>query len=80
MVRAAVRDACQRYSTLSKGSFDILLRVAVYEPDPSFLPGLGLRKSAYPPERHDLVDVAVAMAQGHPGEYIRHRVEHQIGD
>ncbi|MFD9533947.1 hypothetical protein [Streptomyces sp. NPDC060010] len=44
------------------------------------LPGLPLRKSAYPPELHDLVDTAVATARSHPDEYIRHRVEHQIGD
>ncbi|MFI7385176.1 hypothetical protein [Streptomyces sp. NPDC049813] len=44
------------------------------------LPGLPLRKSAHPPELHDLVDVAVATARSHPDEYIRHRVEHQVGD
>ncbi|MFJ3105485.1 hypothetical protein [Streptomyces sp. NPDC086835] len=44
------------------------------------LPGLVLRKSAYPPELHDLVDAAVATARSHPDDYIRHRVEHQVGD
>lgn len=44
------------------------------------LPGLPLRKSIYPPELHDLVDAAVAIARSHPDEYIRHRVEHQVGD
>ncbi len=44
------------------------------------LPGLPLRKSAYPPELHDLVSAAVATARSHPDEYIRHRVEHQVGD
>ncbi|MFJ6630990.1 hypothetical protein ACIQMR_06180 [Streptomyces sp. NPDC091376] len=44
------------------------------------LPGLSLRKSVYPPELHDLVDAAVATARSHPDEYIRHRVEHQVGD
>ncbi|MEU4267947.1 hypothetical protein [Streptomyces sp. NPDC026092] len=44
------------------------------------LPGLPLRKSAYPPELHDLVDAAVATARSHPDEYIRQRVEHQVGD
>ncbi|MDD9377659.1 hypothetical protein M8Z33_13520 [Streptomyces sp. ZAF1911] len=43
------------------------------------LPGLPLRKSAFPPELHDLVDAAVAVARSHPDEYIRHRVEHQVG-
>ncbi|WP_234042448.1 hypothetical protein [Streptomyces marianii] len=44
------------------------------------LPGLSLRKSAYPPELHDLVEAAVSTARSHPDEYIRHRVEHQVGD
>lgn len=44
------------------------------------LPLLPLRKSSYPPELHGLVDEAVAIARPHPDEYIRHRVEHQVGD
>ncbi|WP_328861188.1 hypothetical protein [Streptomyces sp. NBC_00306] len=44
------------------------------------LPGLSLRKSAYPAEFHSLVDAAVAIARSHPDDYIRHRVEHQVGD
>ncbi|MFE5807653.1 hypothetical protein [Streptomyces sp. NPDC056491] len=44
------------------------------------LPLLSLRKSAYPPELHALVDEALATARSHPDEYIRHRVEHQAGD
>ncbi|MBT2370234.1 hypothetical protein J7E88_34425 [Streptomyces sp. ISL-10] len=44
------------------------------------LPGLPLRKSAYPPELHELVDAAVATARSHPDDYLRHRVEHQVGD
>ncbi|WP_234328072.1 hypothetical protein [Streptomyces sp. NRRL S-37] len=43
------------------------------------LPGLPLRKSAHPPELHDLVDTAVRIARSHPDAYIRHRVEHQVG-
>ena len=42
------------------------------------LPGLPLRKSAYPAGLHDLVDTAVTIARSHPDEYIRHRVEHQV--
>ncbi|MFD7878874.1 hypothetical protein ACFV5G_33075 [Streptomyces sp. NPDC059766] len=175
VVRAAIRDACRRGAVLSEESFDVLLRAAVHEPDPSFnrwfveptlnafgprrvrialleylrtgtdleragaarawywsalplrmpvvraengratgqaetdggsavvaewneaalrefvsnehldvrrciLPGLSLRKSVYPPELHALVDAAVAAARAHPDEYIRHRVEHQVGD
>ncbi|WP_234478704.1 hypothetical protein [Streptomyces sp. MBT65] len=175
VVRAAIRGACRRGIVLSEESFEVLLRAAVHEPDPSFnrwfvepalnafghrrvriallgylrtgtdleragaarawywsalplrmpvvraengratgqaetddgstvvaewneaalrefvsnenvdvrrcvLPGLSLRKSAYPPELHALVDVAVATARSHPDEYIRHRVEHQVGD
>ncbi|CAL9519162.1 hypothetical protein SUDANB176_03815 [Streptomyces sp. enrichment culture] len=44
------------------------------------LPGLPLRKSAYPPDLHHLVDAAVAVARSHPDAYLRHRVEHQVGD
>ncbi len=44
------------------------------------LPGLPLRQSAFPPELHNLVEAAVAIARSHPDEYIRHRVEHQIRD
>ncbi|MEJ8636195.1 hypothetical protein [Streptomyces sp. MS2.AVA.5] len=44
------------------------------------LPGLSLRKSAHPAELHDLVDAAVAIARSHPDDYIRHRVEHQVGN
>ncbi|MGW0185116.1 hypothetical protein ACWDV7_05090 [Streptomyces sp. NPDC003362] len=173
-VRTALREACRRGMTLSDEAFDVLLRAAVHDPDPSFnrhflepalnafgrvrvqrallaclrtgtdperagaarawywsalpprmpgvraenpaagpappdadpsvvaewneaalrefvhnedldvrrcvLPGLPLRKSAYPPELHDLVDTAVATARSHPDDYIRHRVEHQVGD
>ncbi|MEU6550569.1 hypothetical protein ABZ915_09805 [Streptomyces sp. NPDC046915] len=43
------------------------------------LPGMSLQKEAYPTELHDLVDQAVAIARSHPDEYIRHRVEHQVG-
>ncbi|MET9253565.1 hypothetical protein [Streptomyces sp. NPDC003717] len=46
----------------------------------SLLPQLPLRKSAYPPELHGLVDTAVATARSHPDAYLRHRVEHQVGD
>ncbi|WP_314242973.1 hypothetical protein [Streptomyces sp. DSM 40907] len=38
------------------------------------------RKSAYPPELHGLVDEALATARSHPDEYIRHRMEHRVGD
>ncbi|MFF7210940.1 hypothetical protein ACFZAU_10420 [Streptomyces sp. NPDC008238] len=44
------------------------------------LPLLPLRRSAYPPELHAVVDVAVATARSHPDAYLRHRVEHQVGD
>ncbi|MDX3073332.1 hypothetical protein [Streptomyces sp. MI02-7b] len=174
-VRTALRAACRRGLSLSEESFDVLLRAAVHDPDPSFdrqfvepalnafgyrrvraallrylrtgtdperagaarawywtalplrmplvraeeprtadreepedgralvakwhqaalrefvenehldvrrsiLPELPLRTSAYPPELHDLVHAAVAIARSHPDAYIRHRVEHQVGD
>ncbi|GAB3980441.1 hypothetical protein GCM10029978_078510 [Actinoallomurus acanthiterrae] len=173
LVRAALRDACRQGLMLPDAAFEVLIKAAVYDPDPSFdrqfvepalnafgrrrvqsalldqlltgtdveragaarawywsalplrlhnvraenpraesqaapddgsvlarewneaalrefvsnehmdvrrclLPGLPLWPSAYPPELHDLVDAAVAIARSHPDEYIRHRVEHQV--
>ncbi|MET8628517.1 hypothetical protein ABZW30_33055 [Kitasatospora sp. NPDC004669] len=43
------------------------------------LPGLPLVPRAYPAELHALVETAIAIAQSHPDEYIRHRVEIQTG-
>ncbi|MGA5817265.1 hypothetical protein ACPC54_05305 [Kitasatospora sp. NPDC094028] len=43
------------------------------------LPGLRLRASAHPAELHGLVETAVAIARAHPDEYLRQRVEHQVG-
>ncbi|MFK4597009.1 hypothetical protein [Streptomyces pristinaespiralis] len=69
-VRAEWREAALREFV---GNEDLDVRRCI-------LPGLPLRKSAYPPELHDLVDAAVATARSHPDSYIRHRVEHQVGD
>ncbi|MEU6867821.1 hypothetical protein ABZ924_32080 [Streptomyces sp. NPDC046876] len=44
------------------------------------LPLLRLRPSAYPPELHGLMEAAVEIARAHEDEYIRHRVEIQVGD
>ncbi|UWE10177.1 hypothetical protein [Actinacidiphila bryophytorum] len=41
------------------------------------LPLLPLRHSSYPPQLHELVDEAVAVARNHPDVYLRHRVEIQ---
>lgn len=43
------------------------------------LPGLPLNPRHYPAELHDLVAQAVHIARTHPDEYLRHRVEHQVG-
>lgn len=43
------------------------------------LPGLPLNPRHYPAELHDLVAEAVHIARTHPDEYLRHRVEHQVG-
>ncbi|MGN9791740.1 hypothetical protein ACTMTU_11705 [Streptomyces sp. OZ13] len=69
-VRAEWRDAALREFVSNE---DLDVRRCI-------LPGLSLRKSDYPPELHDLVDAAVAAARCHPDDYIRHRVEHQVGD
>ncbi|MFJ4094190.1 hypothetical protein ACIPYS_21635 [Kitasatospora sp. NPDC089913] len=42
--------------------------------------GLALRTSKYPPELHPLVTAATVIARAHPDDYIRHRVEAQVGD
>ena len=42
-------------------------------------PGLPLNPRHYPAELHDLVAQAVHIARTHPDEYLRHRVEHQVG-
>ncbi|MGW5156942.1 hypothetical protein ACWEPN_15835 [Nonomuraea wenchangensis] len=36
LVRAALREACRNGLTLSDASFDVLVKAAVYDPDPSF--------------------------------------------
>ncbi|KUO03732.1 hypothetical protein AQJ67_15230 [Streptomyces caeruleatus] len=43
------------------------------------LPGLPLNPRHYPAELHALVAEAVHIARTHPDEYLRHRVEHQVG-
>jgi len=43
------------------------------------LPGLRLNRSAYPPDLHPLVTTAISIARSHPDDYIRHRIEHQVG-
>ncbi|GIG04977.1 hypothetical protein ACFQZ4_09565 [Catellatospora coxensis] len=59
------------------------LRVFVTDPDldarRSILPMLPLAADAYPPELHPLVDEAIRIARTSSDEYLRHRVEHQVG-
>ncbi|MEU9050599.1 hypothetical protein AB0D37_09350 [Streptomyces sp. NPDC048384] len=43
------------------------------------LPGLPLNPAHYPADLHDLVAKAVHIARTHSDEYLRHRVEHQLG-
>lgn len=43
------------------------------------LPGLPLNPRHYPADLHDLVAEAVHIARTHSDEYLRHRVEHQLG-
>lgn len=43
------------------------------------LPGLPLAAAAYPDELHPLVHEAIRIARTSPDEYLRHRVEHQVG-
>lgn len=43
------------------------------------LPGLPLNPRHYPADLHELVAEAVHIARTHSDEYLRHRVEHQLG-
>ena len=43
------------------------------------LAGLPLKEALYPAELRPLVPEAIRIARGHPDEYIRHRVEVQLG-
>jgi hypothetical protein len=44
------------------------------------LPGLELEESAYPESLRPLVAQAVEIARNHDDDYIRHRVEVQLGN
>ena len=60
-----------------------LLREFVANDDVSvrrcILPALSLDPTKYPPDLRPLVPQAVAIARSHPDEYIRHRIEIQLG-
>jgi hypothetical protein len=43
------------------------------------IPGLQLEPEVYPEELRPLIPVAIGIARSHPDEYIRHRVEVQLG-
>jgi hypothetical protein len=43
------------------------------------VPLLRLDELAYPPEERVLVPIAIAIARSHPDEYVRHRIEVQLG-
>ncbi len=61
-----------------------MLREFVANPDVDvrrrIIPMLRLEPEAYPEELRPLIPVAVEIARSHPDEYIRHRVEVQLGD
>jgi hypothetical protein len=46
----------------------------------SIIPSLKLDESAYPDDLKPLVSKAIEIARSHPDEYIRHRVEVQLGN
>jgi hypothetical protein len=62
---------------------EAMLREFVANPDLDvrrrILPGLSLRPEDYPLEVRPLIEQAVTLARAHPDEYIRHRVEVQLG-
>jgi hypothetical protein len=63
---------------------DTFLRVFVNNEDVTvrrqIIPSLNLDESAYPDGLKPLVQRAVEIARNHPDEYIRHRVEVQLGN
>lgn len=62
---------------------EAMLREFVANPDLNvrrrILPGLSMRPEDYPFEARPLIEQAVALARAHSDEYIRHRVEVQLG-
>ena len=60
-----------------------MLREFVYNEDLEvrrrIIPQLDLKTEHYPEELHPLIQRAIIIARAHPDEYIRHRVEIQLG-
>ncbi|MBX3628033.1 MAG: hypothetical protein KF892_23695 [Rhizobacter sp.] len=74
---------CEDLSQLRSSIRSALLREFVSNEDVSvrqrIVPLLRLDVSAYPVEEHSLIAEAIALARAHPDEYIRHRIEVQLG-
>lgn len=78
--RQALRDSL---ADLVRDWHDTALEVFVRNEDLDvrrcILPLLDLRVDRYPPELHSRVDEAIHIARTHDDEYLRHRVERQVG-
>jgi hypothetical protein len=59
---------------------DLFLTTKSVDVQRSIIPSLSLKTSSYPASRHALIEDAIAVARAHDDEYIRHRVEVQLGN
>ncbi|NQT40564.1 MAG: hypothetical protein HQ581_23935 [Planctomycetes bacterium] len=59
---------------------DLFLSTESIDVQRSIIPSLTLDKTAYPDSHHPLVDRAIEHARAHDDDYIRHRVEVQLGN
>lgn len=79
-----LRAEVQSMPDLWQRKREMLLREFVSNPHVdvrrSIIPGLTLNKEKYPENLHPLVDEAIQIARGHTDDYIRHRVEVQLGN
>jgi hypothetical protein len=73
----ALHDVWQRERCLFLREFVTNANVHVRR---SIIPGLNLDEAAYPDDLKPLVAQAIEIARSHPDDYIRHRVEVQLGN
>lgn len=71
-----IEDVWQRKRSLLLRTFVLNANVSVRR---SVVPRLNLRPEAYPPELRPLIDEAIRIGRSAPDQYIRHRIEIQLG-
>ena len=90
MLRAAVLEKNPSFNPSFIGYLDLRLRIRCHmlrefidntdlELRPRIIPMLVLDAKKYPEELRPLIAQAIAIARSHSDEYIRHRVEIQLG-